>query len=200
MDNSTFKGLYAISNNADPISHVQAVLNTGIAMLQYREKSKPDPAFARQLCELCIQYSVPLIVNDDLELAKSIEAHGVHLGEDDHALPEARDQLGQTSIIGVSCYDSIDLALDAEKCGASYVAFGSFYPTTSKKVTRHATTELLLKAREQLSIPIVAIGGITPENGGVLVDAGADMLAAIQGVFGAPDPAAAAKAYTALFK
>ncbi len=194
------KGIYAITSNDDSFGDVKAVLRTGTTILQYREKIKPDPDHAKKLKNLCTHFKVTFIINDNPQLAKEVEADGVHLGEDDGSYDETRQMLGDKAIIGVSCYDSLDLAIEAEKQGANYVAFGSFFPSKTKQNTRRPDLDLLKRAREKLSIPIVAIGGITPENGRPLVEAGADFIAAIHGVFGQGDPELAAKKYIELFE
>lgn len=193
------KGLYAIASNTDTLANVKAVLQAGAAVLQYREKRYPDQEHALQLKNLCKLYATIFIINDHPELARAVHADGVHLGERDDIYTDARALLGDDAIIGVSCYDSLTLALDAERQGASYVAFGSFFPSQTKLNTRRPNRDLLKQARAQLSIPIVAIGGITPENGQAIVAAGADYLAAIHGIFGQEDPGAAAKKYIDLF-
>ena len=194
------KGLYAITSNNDSLDDVKAVLQASAVILQYREKINPDPSHAKKLKKLCTDFNVTFIINDNPQLAKEVEADGVHLGEEDGSYDETRQLLGDKAIIGISCYDSLDLAIEAEKKGANYVAFGSFFPSKTKQNTRRPDLDLLKQAREKLSIPMVAIGGITPENGRPLVEAGADYIAAIHGVFGQEDPEAAAKKYTELFK
>ncbi len=194
------KGLYAITSNDESLDNVKTVLQAGTAILQYREKIKPDPDHAKKLKNLCTDFKVTFIINDNPQLAKEVEADGVHLGEEDSSYDETRELLGDKAIIGISCYDSLDLAIETEKQGANYVAFGAFFPSISKQNTRRPDPDLLKQAREKLSIPIVAIGGITPENGRPLVEAGADYIAAIHGVFGQNDPELAAKKYTELFK
>ncbi|MFA7095023.1 MAG: thiamine phosphate synthase [Gammaproteobacteria bacterium] len=199
-------GLYAITNEAPDAcelsDRVARALRGGARAIQYRDKSG-DAARRLQEAEalraLCRAYNVPLIVNDDVELARAVGADGVHLGKDDASIAEARTALGAGAIIGVSCYNSLERALQADAAGADYVAFGSFFPSSTKPAAVRASLELLGTARAQIRLPIVAIGGITPENGAQLVAAGADMLAVIQGVFGAPDPEAAARRYAALF-
>ena len=141
---------------------------------------------------------MPLIVNDDVALAAAIGAAGVHLGEEDGDIAAARAQLGAQAIIGASCYDAHARAERAVAAGASYVAFGAFFPTTSKVTTRRAKPALLAEAAA-LGVPRVAIGGITPDNMGPLVAAGADLVAVIGGVFEASDPVAAAQAYRSGF-
>ncbi len=194
------KGLYAITSNNDSLDHIETILQARTAILQYREKINPDPDHAKKLKSLCEDFKVTFIINDNPQLAKEVKADGVHLGEEDDSYDETRELLGNEAIIGISCYDSLDLAIEAEKLGANYVAFGSFFPSKTKQNTRRPDLELLKQARKKLSIPIVAIGGITPENGRPLVEAGADFIAAINGVFGQDDPELAAKKYTELFK
>ncbi len=170
-------------------------------MLQYRDKTHDQARRldeAHGLAALCGEFGAPLIINDDVALALASGARGVHLGEDDAGIAEARAALGPTSIIGVSCYDSLQRAADAAAAGADYLAFGAFFPTTTKTVTRRVTPELLRDAKT-FGLPLVAIGGITPDNGGSLVAAGADFLAAISGVFGASDIHATARRYAELF-
>lgn len=170
-------------------------------MLQYRDKTRNDARRlreARALADLCAQYDVPLIINDDVQLARASGASGVHLGEDDPTIAEASAALGNAAIIGVSCYDSLDRARSAAAAGANYVAFGAFFPTGTKTGTRHATPELLRGAGE-FGLPRVAIGGITVDNGGSLIGAGADFLAVISAVFGANDVRAAARRFATLF-
>jgi thiamine-phosphate pyrophosphorylase len=140
-----------------------------------------------------------LLVNDDVELAAAVEADGVHLGRDDPAIERARARLGKSALIGVSCYNQLARALDAETRGADYVAFGSFFPSPTKPGAVRASLDLLQEARARLRVPIVAIGGITPENGASLIAAGADLLAVIDGVFNRTDIRAAAARYTQLF-
>ncbi len=200
MHSLAAKGLYAITSNDDSLDDVKFVLQAGTTILQYREKINPDPSHAKKLKKLCTDFNVTFIINDNPQLAKEVEADGVHLGEEDGSYDETRQLLGDKAIIGISCYDSLDLAIEAEKKGANYVAFGSFFPSKTKQNTRRPDLDLLKQAREKLSIPMVAIGGITPENGRPLVEAGADYIAAIHGVFGQEDPEAAAKKYTELFK
>ncbi len=130
---------------------------------------------------------------------REIGADGVHLGRDDGDPIAARRRLGADAIIGVSCYDDLALAQAAERAGASYVAFGSFFPSATKPHAVRASVELLSAARDSLRIPAVAIGGITPQNGELLIAAGARMLAVVTGVFAQPDLAAAARAYASLF-
>ena len=197
------RGLYAITNGPRPdlLAAVDAALAGGAAILQYRDKSADRSrreAEARALAALCIRHGVPLIVNDDIELAAVVGAAGVHLGESDAAIDLARARLGADALIGVSCYDSIDRARDAVAAGATYVAFGAFHATATKPSARRAAPSILRDART-LGVPRVAIGGITPDNARPLIDAGADFVAAIAGLFDSADIGAVARRYVAAF-
>ena len=201
------RGLYAITPDLIAtealLDAVEAAIRGGAIWIQYRNKTAAFEDRKRQaqaLCQLCHRCRVPLIVNDDPRLAWDIGADGVHLGQDDPHYEEARALLGPQAILGVSCYNSLDQAVSAQRIGANYVAFGRFFPSKTKPEAKQAPLALLHEARRQLSIPIVAIGGITPENGGALIEAGADLLAVIEGVFGQPDLEAAARRYTELFR
>ncbi|HEY5802503.1 MAG TPA: thiamine phosphate synthase, partial [Lysobacter sp.] len=154
---------------------------------------------ALALQPLCRSLDVPLIINDDWPLAAAIGAAGVHLGEDDGEIALARHELGADAIIGASCYDELRFARQAVFAGASYVAFGAFFPSTTKPNARRATPDILRDAAA-LDVPRVAIGGITPDNARPLIDAGADLIAVISGVFDAADPAATTRAYLSCFE
>ncbi|HUD42154.1 MAG TPA: thiamine phosphate synthase [Dokdonella sp.] len=197
------RGLYAITDGPrdDLIDVCACALAGGARLLQYRDKTGDSSrrlAEASALLGLCRTHGVPLIVNDDVLLAQAIGADGVHLGEDDADLAEARERLGAHAIIGVSCYDSLDRAANLARQGASYLAFGAFFASPTKPGARHASTGLLRAARS-LGRPLVAIGGITPDNAPGLIDAGADFVAAISGVFGSGDVQSAAARYASLF-
>lgn len=200
-------GLYAITDPAlTPggrlLTALEAAIRGGARLVQYRDKSADRERRRREaegLLELCRGHGVPLIINDDLELAAALGADGVHLGRDDVPLDAARVALGPHALIGVSCYDSLPRAVAAAHAGADYVAFGSFYPSLTKPGAVRAPVELLAQARRELSVPLCAIGGITPANGGALLAAGADMLAVIHGLFAVRDITAAAGAYAGLF-
>ncbi len=198
------RGLYAITQtdhkSADAIiADVAAALRGGAAVVQYRDKNPIDAvSLARQLLTLCQQFNVPLLINDDIELAVQIGADGVHLGREDGNIAHARARLGHAAIIGVSCYNSVAQALEAQTQGATYVAFGRFFPSSSKPLAAPAQLETLQQAKRVLTVPIVAIGGILPNNGAQLLAAGADVLAVIGGLFDT-SPEQAARAYQALF-
>lgn len=197
-------GLYLVTPDEPDTSRLLAragAVIEGAALLQYRNKSAGPRLRAEQaaaLLPLCRAAGVPLVINDDWRLAHAIGADGAHLGEDDGIVRDARALLGASAILGVSCYDDIARAQAARDAGASYLAFGAFFPSSTKPLARVAQPGLLEQAAA-LGLPRVAIGGITPDNGRQLVEAGADMLAVISGVFDAPDPAAAATAYLACF-
>jgi thiamine-phosphate pyrophosphorylase len=201
-------GLYAIADTAllaaeRLASAVEQALAGGARLVQYRNKSADLARREREaaaLAVLCRKYHALFIVNDDDELAAAVNADGVHLGRDDALIETARARLGSRALIGVSCYNQLDRALDAQARGADYVAFGSFFASRTKPQAVRASPELLREARTRVTVPIVAIGGITPENGAALIAAGADALAVIDGVFGQPDVRAAAARYAKLFE
>ena len=198
------RGLYLITPD-DPdtealCARVHALLPYA-ACLQYRNK-RADAALrhaqAALLAEASRAAGVPFMVNDDAHLAAQVGADGVHLGEHDGTVAAARGILGERAIVGVSCYDDLHRAEAAAAAGADYIAFGAFFPSITKPNARRATLDLL-RAAATLDIPRVAIGGITPDNARPLVDAGADLIAIVGGVFDAPDPVAAARACRSLF-
>ncbi len=193
-------GLYLLTPDDDDTSRllerVRAVLGEA-ALLQYRNK-RADPGLAREqiaaLLPACREQGVPLLVNDDWRLALACGADGAHLGADDGDLRAARAELGADAIIGASCYASTARAREAAAAGASYVAFGAFFPSPTKPGAPLAPASVL-RDTAALGLPRVAIGGITPDNARIMFEAGADLVAVISGVFDAPDPPAAAAAY-----
>ncbi|HEU0283175.1 MAG TPA: thiamine phosphate synthase, partial [Gallionella sp.] len=150
------------------------------------------------LRELTHEFAVPLIVNDDAALTQQVDADGVHLGGADGSVVDARAVLGSGKLVGVSCYNRLALAHEAVDIGADYVAFGSFFASTVKPEAVAATLDLLRQARRELAVPLVAIGGITPQNGKQLLEAGANALAVISAVFAAPDIQHAARQFSTL--
>jgi thiamine-phosphate pyrophosphorylase len=201
-------GLYAITDHAlippgQLTGCVARAIAGGASVIQYRNKQAADHECHREataLVTLCRQHNIPLIINDDADLAAAVGASGVHLGRTDPPIRQTREQLGPRAIIGVSCYNDLERAIAAAQAGADYVAFGRFFPSYSKPDAPPAGTTVLSRARRQLDLPIVAIGGITPGNGQSLLAAGANLLAAIHGVFGQPDIQAAAAKYAELFR
>ncbi|MDE2089694.1 MAG: thiamine phosphate synthase [Gammaproteobacteria bacterium] len=202
------RGLYAITDGAliEParlVERVTQALRGGAVMVQYRNKSTDTRRRlheARALREVCRAHGALLIVNDDVALARAVTADGVHLGKDDAPLAQARRMLGERAVIGLSCYNSLQRAVEAQSAGADYVAFGRFFSSRTKPDAVTADVELLRQAKIRLRIPRVAIGGITPDNGAALIEAGADLLAVVHGVFGQPDPEEAARRYAQLFE
>ncbi|WP_026601252.1 thiamine phosphate synthase [Methylomonas sp. 11b] len=197
-------GLYAITQPenktiAQVVKDVKAALRGGATVIQYRDKNPLDaPQLASRLLEVCHAYDAPLLINDSIELALAVGADGVHLGRDDGDISEARRVLGPNAIIGVSCYNDVAKAQSVAAAGADYVAFGRFFPSGSKPLAAPAEIVSLQRAKQSIDVPIVAIGGILPENGGQLLAAGADLLAVIGGIFD-HEPESAARAYQALF-
>ena len=202
------RGLYAITSEsicrspADLLTAVEAALAGGARLIQYRDKWN-DHAIrehnAHSLLGLCHEHGALLIINDDTELAASSGADGVHLGASDVPLAQARQRLGAEAIIGVTCSNSLERALSAEAGGASYVAFGRFFISNTKPNAPPAPLALLTQAKTHLHIPICAIGGLTAANAAQVISAGADLVAAVEGVFAEENIEAAARRYTALF-
>lgn len=200
-------GLYAVTDpHLLPGERVLAAVSDAIAggarIVQYRDKSADDPARlsrARALAACCREAGALFLVNDDVALALACDADGVHLGQSDGDIARARQALGTHAIIGRTCHASLELALAAETAGADYVAFGRFFPSRTKPSAPPADIALLPVARGTLRIPIVAIGGVTVENAPSLIAAGADAVAVIHDLFSAPDIAARARAFAALF-
>ena len=200
-------GLYAITMDGIQggalLAQAGAALEGGCRILQYRDKSgdaQRRRKEAQALLALCHEYRAILIINDDLELCRRCDAHGVHLGHDDMPVEAARNALGRDKIIGISCYNDLQRGHRAASQGADYLAFGAIYPSVTKPAAANASLALLQRAKSKLDPPIVAIGGITPENAGQVIQAGADMVAMIQGLFGQEDIRHAAQKTTRLFK
>lgn len=182
---------------------LEAALAAGdVACLQLRLKDVSDEAVitaARTLLPIAQDYDVAFIVNDRPDIAAEVGADGVHIGQSDAAYDQARKLMGRDRIVGVTCHASRHLAMVAGEQGADYVAFGAFYPTATKKAEIRAEPEILTWWSELMEIPCVAIGGITVENAGPLIDAGADFLAVSAGVWNhVQGPAAAVRAFNAL--
>jgi len=200
------RGLYLVTPDWDDtdqlLATTDAALAAGAALVQYRHKDA-SPALrheqATALLALCRRHGRPLVINDHLDLCQAIDADGVHLGHTDQDIEQARALLGPDKIVGASCYGELALARSARDAGASYVAFGGFYPSLVKKYTFVTPPELLDQARAEFTLPIVIIGGMTPANAAPLVTRGVDLVAAITSVYGARDPAASARAFGALF-
>jgi thiamine-phosphate pyrophosphorylase len=199
-------GLYAVTPDiADTpglLATAEAALAGGARLLQYRNKSASSAlrlAQARALLALCRGFQVALIINDHLDLALAVNADGLHLGAEDGSLAAARARLGPARILGASCYDRLERALAAERLGADYVAFGSFFASSVKPGAVRAPLALLRQAKRRLSVPVVAIGGITLDNAPQLIAGGADGVAVVSALFGADDVRLAARRFSALF-
>lgn len=200
------RGLYLVTATglavAKVIEGVRIALENGAVLVQYRDKSSDHSRrkyTAERLLGICRQWEVPLLINDDVQLALEIGADGVHIGGEDMPLKKARKLLGRERIIGVSCYNQLDLARQYAQEGADYLAFGRFFPSSTKPHAVRAGHDLLLQASEELTHPIVAIGGIDADNGGELVAAGADMLAVVGAVYGSENPAESCRSISDLF-
>ena len=203
------RGLYALTPDVDDtpvlVAKAAAALEGGATAIQYRNKQASASlrqAQALALARLHAARGALFIVNDDPALAANVGADGVHVGEDDASVISARELLGPDRIVGVSCYNDFERARAAVEQGADYVAFGSFFSSSTKPAARHADLELLRRARS-LDVPIVAIGGIDADNAAMLIEAGADAVAVISAVFMHDDCAdvkAAAEAIIAAMK
>lgn len=198
-------GLYAITpdeqDTAELLRKARLVLSGGARVLQYRNKTAGAELRLEQasaLRDLTHEFSVPLIINDDVLLAQQVGADGVHLGGDDGSVAAARSVLGKSKLIGVSCYNRAALAHEAVQQGADYVAFGSFFASAVKPDAVAASPDLLRQVRREIAVPLVAIGGITIGNGARLLEAGANALAVISAVFSAADILDAARQFSNL--
>ncbi|MDI1299811.1 thiamine phosphate synthase [Methylotenera sp.] len=201
------RGLYAITpDEVDTdllLAKVEAALQGGISVLQYRNKQASYQLQIQQagaILPLCKQYQVPFIINDSVELCLTLGADGVHIGADDGNINEVSARLGANKILGASCYNHFDLALSAQQAGATYVAFGACFASSTKPHAPVASLELFKQAKAQLHIPAVAIGGITLTNAPSVIQAGADSMAVINAIFHADDVKLAAQQFAHLFK
>jgi len=201
------KGLYLVTPDWDDTERLIAVseqaIRGGASLLQYRHKTASEPVRQEQaaaLLELCRRLNVPLIINDHLELCEAIDADGIHVGGTDASVASMRARLGASKIVGASCYGDLQLARDAQASGASYVAFGGFYPSRVKKYAVTTAPNIITLALNELNLPICVIGGMTPENSRVLIDHGAHMVAAISSVYSADNPYLAATNFSQMFR
>jgi thiamine-phosphate pyrophosphorylase len=200
----TVAGLYAVTPDEPDtvrlLRLVDAAVAGGAQLVQYRNKTASPRVRieqARALMRICRHASVPLIVNDHPDIAAEVDADGIHLGRDDGDVAAARARFPK-ALLGVSCYDDIARALEAKRLGADYVAFGRFFPSVTKPGTIRATLALVAQARQEVRLPIVAIGGITLENAPPLLAAGVDALAVISALFGSADVRDTASRFAAL--
>ena len=200
-------GLYAITPDQKNLSilssQVESCIKGGAKLIQYRSKKLSkivQKKQAKQIKIVCNSYNIPLIINDDIELCRNLDADGVHLGENDDSLLKARKLLGPSKIIGISCYNSIDRVKMAIDGGASYVALGACFPTKTKPNAPQVTIDLIKFVLKRFNIPLVAIGGIDTENVELLVKAGVKCVALINGLFQAKDVEKTARIYTNILK
>jgi thiamine-phosphate pyrophosphorylase len=200
------KGLYIVTPDWDDtqklLDTTEMALRGGAALVQYRHKTA-DEALRREqaerLLELCRRYRRPLIVNDHVDLCLALDAEGVHIGGTDMSVAQVRAILGADKIVGASCYGDLQLARSAHRDGASYVAFGGFYPSRVKKYPVTTPGGIIGESKSEVPLPVVVIGGMTEENAAPLVACGADMVAAISSVYSAADPETAARGFARLF-
>ena len=200
-------GLYAVTQDEldtqTLCAMVEAAISGGASLVQYRNKgvdARLRLMQATALLALCRSYGVPLIINDHLDLCAQIDADGLHLGATDCNLGAARRLLGNDKIIGASCYNDIDLAIDAAALGASYAAFGACFSSNTKPNAVNAPLSLFAQAKSMINIPLVAIGGITLENAAQVVDAGADAIAVINALFATENIEQTTQQFTEIFK
>ncbi len=201
------KGLYLVTPDWDDtealIKATEIALSAGVGLLQYRHKTATGELRLEQagaLLKLCRQHNVPFIVNDHIDLCIELDADGIHVGGTDASVAVVRTLIGKDKILGASCYGDFALAEQAQIAGASYVAFGGFYPSRVKKYEVSTPASIVSKAKSELTLPVCVIGGMTPENAKPLVQEGADMVAAISSVYSAEDIATAVRDFAALFK
>jgi len=207
MSSPRISGIYAITpdliDTTNLVMLTQQVLISGVQLIQYRNKIADNALKLEQaalLSTLCHEFNTPLIINDDLDLAIKVGADGVHLGIEDITVVEARRRLGPGKIIGASCYNKLRYAIEAENYGADYVAFGSFYISSTKPGAVSAPINLLCKAKQCLQIPVVAIGGIDSENIVELVYKGADAVAVSSSIFNSINIQLETKKLSCIFK
>lgn len=200
------RGLYAITPDSVDTQRLllmtERVLVGGAKIVQYRNKMADTllrQEQAQLLAQLCKKYAALFIINDHIDLAVAVDADGVHVGKDDGSVIEAREKMGHNSIVGVSCYNRLELAVEAVQQGANYVAFGAFFASSTKPHAVMASIDLLEKAKQKLIVPIVTIGGITLTNAAALIDQGSDAIAVSNALFGGPDIQSTAEAFSQLF-
>jgi thiamine-phosphate pyrophosphorylase len=200
------KGLYIVTPDWDDTQKLldvtEMALRGGAALVQYRHKTADETLRREQaecLLALCRSYQRPLIVNDYADLCLVIGADGVHVGGTDQSVAEVRGMVGPDKIVGASCYGDLQLARDAYRNGASYVAFGGFYLSRVKKYPVTTPPNIIGQVKAEMPLPVVAIGGMTEENAVPLVACGADMVAVISSVYFTADPELAARGFVRLF-
>lgn len=200
------RGLYLVTPNWDDTDRLldvtEQALQEGVALLQYRHKHA-DAALRREqagaLLLLARKYGVPCIINDFIDLCQELDADGVHVGGTDISVAEARVRLGKQKLVGASCYGDLQLAYKAQQEGASYMAFGGFYPSLVKQYPVTTDPDIVLQAKREIALPCVVIGGMTPENAAPLAARGADLVSAISSVYLADDVTLSVREFNKLF-
>jgi len=201
------KGLYLVTPDWDDTERLVTISEQGIrggaSLLQYRHKTA-DAALrheqATALLKLCRRLNVPLVINDHLDVCVAIDADGIHVGGTDASVASMRAQLGPSKIVGASCYGDLQLARQAQASGASYLAFGGFYPSRVKKYAVTTSPDIITTALAEFTVPLCVIGGMTPMNSRALIDRGAHMVAAISSAYSAEDPQLAASEFASMFR
>ena len=201
------KGLYLVTPDWDDTEKLVAASEQAIAggasMLQYRHKTASHELRMEQaaaLLAVCRRVNVPLIINDHSALCEKLDADGIHVGGTDASVAQVRARLGKDKIVGASCYGDLQLARDAAAAGASYVAFGGFYPSRVKKYEVTTSPDIITRALSEIDLPLCVIGGMTPHNSRPLIALGAHSVAAISSVYAAANHRAAAEEFAALFR
>ena len=200
------QGLYAVTPNWDDtallLTATEEIIRGGARMVQYRHKdidAATRQVQASALQQLCRDYLVPFIINDDVDLCIELNADGIHVGGTDAPIADVRQRVGANKIVGASCYGSMDLARAAAHDGASYVAFGGFYPSLVKKYEVSTSADIVAQAKAELDVPVVVIGGMTVDNCGILIAQGTDMVAAISSIYARTNRKKAAQEMSDLF-
>lgn len=201
------KGLYLVTPDWDDTDQLVAAseqaIAGGAALLQYRHKTADHTKRSEQasaLLKLCRRLNVPLIINDHVDLCEQLDADGIHVGGTDASVADVRARIGKVKMVGASCYGDLQLARNAVAAGASYVAFGGFYPSRVKKYEVTTPPDIITRALAEIDVPLCVIGGMTVENSRPLVALGAHMVAAISSVYSVGDHRSAASAFADLFR
>lgn len=201
------RGLYIVTPDWDDtpqlIAATELALEQGAALVQYRHKSASAALRLEQaaaLLAVCRRHGVPLVINDHVDLCLALDADGIHVGGTDASIAEVRRMVGPDRIVGASCYGTLALAHAARDDGASYVAFGGFYPSRVKKYDFRTAPDIIAQCKREVALPVVVIGGITLENAPPLVAQGADMVAVISSVYLVPEGERKTRELAALYR
>lgn len=202
----SLRGLYIVTPDWDDTEKLAAAteqaIEGGATLVQYRHKTA-DAALRKEqasaLLQVCRRHNAPFIINDYVELCLELDADGIHVGGTDASVAEVRARVGQDKIVGASCYGTLQLAREAHAAGATYVAFGGFYPSRVKKYDFKTAPEIVAESKKEIPLPVVVIGGMTQENCLPLIAQGSDMVAAISSVYMQDDVRGAAQRFAALY-